>query len=195
MNAIIRPDEIIPEVVPMTVEALRLLDDQGFFANDNHRHELIDGVLIMVPPPGTNHQFSERRTTKALVAALLSAGLAQDLSVQTGGGFIIGEHTHLGPDFMVVREPNEPKEWTADDVIIMIEIAWSSLINDLGDKARLYAGAGIAEYWVLDVADKALIVHRDPSPTHYGEVRTLRQPAQISALLVPTLVISVGDLF
>jgi Uma2 family endonuclease len=101
----------------------------------------------------------------------------------------------LGPDFIVVREPNEPKEWTAEDVVIMIEIAWSSLTTDLGDKARRYAGAGIADYWVLDVADKALIVHRDPSPTHYGEVRTLREPDIISALLAPTLTIAVRDLF
>jgi Uma2 family endonuclease len=195
MNAVIRPEEIVPEVVPMTVEALRVLDEQGFFANDNHRHELIDGVLIMVPPPGTNHQFSERRTIKAIVAALLSAGLADELSLQTGGGIAIGELTLLGPDFMVVREPGEPKEWTADDVIIMIEIAWSSLANDLGDKARRYAGAGISEYWVLDVADKALIVHRDPSPTHYGSVATLRAPALATSLLEPTLSVAVADLF
>jgi Uma2 family endonuclease len=195
MNAIIRPEEIVPEVVPMTVEALRLLDDQGFFANDNYRHELIDGVLIMVPPPGTHHQTSEARAVKALFKALTAAGLIDTLRVQTGGGMAIGDRTLLGPDLMVVREPNEPKEWTAEDVVIMIEIAWSSLTTDLGDKARRYAGAGIADYWVLDVADKALIVHRDPSPTHYGEVRTLREPDMISALLAPTLTIAVSDLF
>lgn len=195
MNALIRPTEIIPEVVPMTVEALRLLDDQGFFANDNHRHELIDGVLIMVPPPGTGHQFSEGRATKALLKSLMAAGLFDELRVQTGGGIAIGKNTLLGPDLMVVREPNEPKEWTAEDVIIMIEIAWSSLANDLGDKARRYAGAGIAEYWVLDVADKALIVHRDPSPTHYGSIATLREPATITSLLEPQLKLAIVDLF
>jgi Uma2 family endonuclease len=195
MNAIIRPEETLPEVVPTTVEALRLLDDQGFFANDNHRHELIDGVLILVPPPGPSHQLSERPTNLALIEAILTVGLKGLLSVQTGSGIAIGEHTLLGPDFIVVREPDQPKEWTADDVIIMIEIARSSLANDLGNKARRYAGAGIVEYWVLDVADKALIVHRDPSPTHYGSVATLRAPAVISALLEPTLSVAVGDMF
>jgi Uma2 family endonuclease len=195
MNALIRPEEIVPEVVPMTVEALRVLDEQGFFANDNHRHELIDGVLIMVPPPGTNHQFSEGQAIMALVDALTAAGLREQYRVQTGGGFKIGEYTNLGPDLMVLRQTDQPKEWTADDVIIMIEIAWSSLANDLGDKARRYAGAGIAEYWVLDVADKALIVHRDPSPTHYGSVATLRAPASATSLLEPTLSVAVADLF
>jgi Uma2 family endonuclease len=195
MNALIRPTEIVPQVVPMTVDALRILDDQGFFANDNCKHELIDGVLIMVPPPGASHQFSEGQAILALVDGLTSAGLRKEYRVQTGGGFKIGEHTYLGPDIMVVRQTNQPKEWVADDVIIMIEIAWSSLSNDLGDKARRYAGAGIVEYWVLDVADKALIVHRDPSATHYGQVMTLRAPDMISASLVPSLSIAVSDLF
>ena len=195
MNAIIRPNEIIPEVVPMTVAALRLLVEQGFFANDNHRHELIDGVLVMVPPPGASHQRSERRTNKTLVNAISKAGLSLILSVQTGGGFVVDELTHLGPDFMVIREPDHLKEWTADDVIIMIEIAWSSLTSDLGDKARKYAGANIVEYWVLDVADKALIVHRDPSPTHYGSVVTLRAPDMATSVLEPRLSVAVGDLF
>lgn len=195
MSAIIRPADIKPQVVPMTVEALRILDEQGFFANDNHRHELIDGVLIMVPPSGTSHQFSERRSTKALVTALVRAELASTFSVQNGGGISLNDYTLLGPDLMEVREPDQPKEWTPDDVIIMIEIAWSSLANDLGDKARRYAGAGIQEYWVLDVADKALLVHRNPSATHYGSVTTLRAPATVSAALVPELTIAVGDLF
>jgi Uma2 family endonuclease len=195
MNAVIRPEEIVPEVVPMTVEALRVLDEQGFFANDNHRHELIDGVVIMVPPPGSNHQRSERNTNLALVEAILIAGFKGIFSVQTGGGIAIGEHTLLGPDFIVVREPNDLKDWTADDVIIMIEIAWSSLAYDLGDKAKRYAAAGIADYWVLDVADKALIIHRDPSPTHYGSVTTLREPALATSLLEPKLSVAVRDLF
>ena len=195
MNSIIRPNEIIPEVVPMTVEGLRLLDEQGYFANDNHRHELIDGGLVMVPPPGANHQRSEGRANKALVKALINAGLIDELLVQPGGGIAIGDHTLLGPDLMVVREPNGPKEWTADDVIIMIEIAWSSLTTDLGDKARRYAAAGIQEYWVLDVADKALIVHRDPSPTHFGSVTTLRAPENVSSFLEPKLSVAVADLF
>ena len=195
MNAIVRPNEIIPEVVPMTVDALRLLDEQGYFANDNCKHELIDGVLLATPFPHMNHQFCEQRAVTALITCLFNTGLIDSLCVQTGCGFVIGKYTHLGPDLMLVREPDFPKEWTADDVIIMIEIAWSSLATDLGDKARRYAAAGIAEYWVLDVADKALIVHREPSPTHYGSVTTVRAPVIVTSLLEPMLSVAVGDLF
>ncbi|MCU0883049.1 MAG: Uma2 family endonuclease [Hyphomonadaceae bacterium] len=191
----IRPEEHPPEVVPLSVAALRLLDEQGFFSGDTSRQELVDGVLIMVPPPGSTHQFVESQTVEVLLDALTRAGLRSRLRVQPGGGFQIGEHTLLGPDLMLVRRNSQPKDWTAEDVVIMIEIAWSSLTHDLGDKARLYAAAGIAEYWVLDVADSALIIHRDPSPTHYGSIRTARAPDEVSALLVPELTVAVGDLF
>lgn len=127
--------------------------------------------------------------------AIFDSGLMGKYRLQTGGGFKIGDYTNLGPDLMVLRQTTQPKEWTADDIIIMIEIAWSSLANDLGDKARRYAEVGIVEYWVVDVAGKALIVHRDPSPTHYGSVATLRAPAVVSALSEPTLNVAVGDLF
>jgi Uma2 family endonuclease len=121
--------------------------------------------------------------------------LRDALRVQSGGGFMIDDHTYLGPDLMVLRQTAEPKEWTADDVVILIEIAWTSLSFDLGNKARRYAGAGIAEYWVIDVADQALIVHRDPTGTHYGAVSTLRPPATVAAALMPTLTVPVGALF
>jgi hypothetical protein len=55
MNIVARPEDQTPQVVPLSVAALRVLHDQGFFANDNNRHELIDGVLIMVPPLEARH--------------------------------------------------------------------------------------------------------------------------------------------
>lgn len=57
MNAQLRPIDTVPQVVPMTVTALRLLDDNGFFEGDFNKHELIDGVLVRTPPPGTGHSF------------------------------------------------------------------------------------------------------------------------------------------
>jgi Uma2 family endonuclease len=195
MNAIIRPSEIIPEVVPLTVEALRVLDDQGFFDNDPNRYELIDGFLIMTPPPGSNHRFTERRAAKALFRALIAKALDEDLSVQTGGAFQIGDKTLLGPDLVVIQESNAPTDPAPSDVIIMVQIAWSSRERDLKAKADLYAGAGIEDYWVLDVPAKTVIVHRDPEGGIYQSVQTFAAPASISALREPRLSIAVADLF
>jgi Uma2 family endonuclease len=77
----------------------------------------------------------------------------------------------------------------------MIEIADETLALDLGQKARLYASVGIAEYWVLDVAGKALIVHTEPAENRYDNIRTLREPDRVNALLEPALSVAVVDLF
>jgi Uma2 family endonuclease len=195
MNAIIRPTEIIPEVVPLTVDALRMLEDQGFFDNDPNKYELIDGVLIMTPPAGTQHAFVESRLTMTTVRALIAASLDHELTIQNGGAFRIGDQTLLGPDFILVTKPSEPREHRAEDILIMFEIAWSSRERDLKTKADLYAGAGIEDYWVLDVPAKTVIVHRDPEAGIYQSVQTFAAPATITALREPRLSIAVADLF
>ena len=195
MNALARPTEIAAQVVPMTVEALRLLDEQGFFDNDYNKHELIDGTLVMTPPPGGNHRFTERRSNLALVKALLVANLEKAFAVQTGGAFQIGDKTLLGPDLIVLKETNAPTNPEASDVIVMVEIAWSSRERDLKIKAELYAGAGIQDYWVLDVPAKTVIVHRNPQEGIYQSVQAYCAPESISSLREPSLQLIVDDLF
>jgi Uma2 family endonuclease len=193
MNAQLRPVEIEPQVVPMTVEALRLLDDNGFFDGDCNKYELIDGVLVMTPPPGTGHFTSERRANMSLVKALLASSAAQSYAVQPGGALRIGDLTLLGPDLMIVLD--KEGEIAAPDIALLAEISWSSRANDLGPKSHLYAKVGIADYWVLDVAAKSVIVHRDPVDGVYTSVQTFKAPAKIACLMVPDLSVGVADLF
>jgi Uma2 family endonuclease len=130
-----------------------------------------------------------------LVKLLLDKNLTDRLGVQTGCGYILDEYNRLGPDMMVVHEPRELRPWVASDVVVMNGIADETLSLDLGQKARLYASAGIAEYWVLDVANKALIVHTEPTDNRYGNIRTLRAPDSATSVLEPALSVPVVDLF
>ena len=65
------------------------------------------------------------------------------------------------PD-LVVRERDTPKPYHPSSAVLVIEVAASSLPVDLAVKAPLYASAGIAEYWVLDLDGRRAIVHREP---------------------------------
>lgn len=179
----------------LSVEAVRLLDDAGFFPDDGASHELIDGALIVVPPPGAAHQRSEARVTEAFVLALAAAGLRGALRLQTGGGLRLGDDTLLQPDVMLVREHAEPRDHEARDVVLLIEIARSSLSFDLGDKAARYAAAGVTEYWVLDVEARAVIVHLDPRAGRYGAIRTVYGAAVLACAAEPRLAFPVADLF
>ena len=59
-----------------------------------------------------------------------------------------------------------------DEVILLIEVAESSVAIDLGDKAEMYAAAGIREYWVVDLPHQSLVVHREPADGRYQSVQT-----------------------
>ena len=76
-----------------------------------------------------------------------------------------------------------------------MEISDSSLALDLGPKARLYARAGIPEYWVFDVNEKCLIVHRDPARGLYQSIRTYGEEETVAPMAAPEHLLRVGDVF
>lgn len=195
MNTVVRPPEIAPTPFRMSVEFLRALDGAGLLQDDDARHELVDGELQMVPPPGSEHQATEKRLLKTLFAAMAQSGQMEAFDVQTGGGFATGPFTLLAPDVMLVRAFPEARAYTSDDVIVLVEISWSSLDRDLKLKAEHYADAGVQEYWVLDVPARAVIVHRDPREGRYASIETREEPAMLTPKRAPELVLSVKDFF
>jgi Uma2 family endonuclease len=81
------------------------------------------------------------------------------------------------------------------DLDLVIEIADTSLAFDLTVKAALYARAGIAEYWVLDVPGRRLIVHRDPENGQYGSVTAYNEQESVAPLSAPDSRFQVLDVF
>jgi Uma2 family endonuclease len=78
------------------------------------------------------------------------------------------------PDVMVSASADFDDYGTdAARPLLVVEVADSSLKHDLGEKARLYAEAGVPEYWVLNLVDRVLVVFRDPRDGRYQAVATL----------------------
>ena len=101
-----------------------------------------------------NHRFVHAVGSKALV------------SVQ--GPLRLGTYTELVPDFTVLRlRDYRTGVSTADDVLLAVEISDTTLRFDRGTKARLYAGAGIREFWVVDVNRRRLHVCTQPKDGAY----------------------------
>jgi Uma2 family endonuclease len=87
-----------------------------------------------------------------------------------------------------------PKEYrrgrpTSEDVLLIIEVAESSLDYDRGDKAMLYAEAGVADYWIVNLADRAVEVHRDPRGSGYHSVIVFRDREEVRPLAFPAVVL------
>jgi len=76
----------------------------------------------------------------------------------------------------------------------LIEVADTSLAYDRGEKLPAYARAGVAEAWLLNLAEETLEVCREPQHDHYGSVTILRRGYQARPLAYPDVVVEVADL-
>jgi Uma2 family endonuclease len=74
----------------------------------------------------------------------------------------------------------------ASDVRLVIEVSDSTIAFDLGPKARLYARAEIPEYWVFDISERRLIVHRDPREGTYSVVTAYAENESVIPLALPS---------
>ncbi|UFP92758.1 Uma2 family endonuclease [Gloeobacter morelensis] len=143
----------------------------GIFA-DNERTELIEGAVYSMPPAGPPHAAVVHFIFKYFLA-LLDAQVAD---VRVEQPLSIDEYNEPLPDVMIVRP-----DWrgyfdahpTPGDVFVIIEVADSSLDRDLRTKSKLYARAGIREYWVVDVNERQVHIFNRPSAEGYGEEQVL----------------------
>ena len=101
------------------------------------------------------------------------------------------------PDAAVTAQPvtaYAERHPAAVDLLLVVEVADATLRFDRSKKAALYAGAGIPEYWVLDLLGRQVFAHRGPGRTGYGEVTAYSAGEMIAALARPESPICVADL-
>jgi Uma2 family endonuclease len=101
---------------------------------------------------------------------------------------VLGEDTEPQPDIVVLRRrpvPYKDREAGPEDALLVVEVADSSLAYDRTIKMRLYAEAGVAEYWVVDCAAETVEVRRTPGPERYRDVRQVSGAATLTLLAFP----------
>jgi len=177
------------------VEYERLVE-LGVF-QPGERLELIDGLLVVREPQGTRHATAIRRVLAALRGVL---GDAWQIDSQLP--LALDEDSEPEPDVAVV--PGDARTYRDAHparAVLIVEVAEASYRIDHEYKASLYARAGIADYWIIDLVRHALEVHRDPEESpgspcgwRYRSVVTLHPPATVAPLLLPGGAIPVADL-
>lgn len=113
------------------------------------------------------------------------------------------QHPILLPNSESAPEPDVVwavrKRYTAHplaaDVLLLIEVADTTLPLDLGEKATLYAEAGIPEYWVVDIEGRRLLAHRQPAGGGYSDVRSFAGDDGVAPLSDPKALLKGNDLF
>jgi Uma2 family endonuclease len=160
---------------------------------ENDRVELIRGEIIEKMSIGEFHAACVRILTRRF-------------------GHVVGEQATVSPQSPIklaesVPEPDvallvpRPDDYAAshpepDDIYLLVEVADASLDFDRQVKGPLYAENGVAEYWILNLPDRTLEVHRQPLATgQYAEVRVLQAGDSTDLVKLPGVTLAVAELF
>jgi hypothetical protein len=158
---------------------------------EGDRIELIDGELVEMHTIGSRHLACVIRLNHLLVPPL--AGRAR-VSIQ--GSMRLDRYSEPEPDVLVLR-PRADDYASAHpgpaDVLLAIEVADTSLAYDRTVKLPLYARAGIAEVWIVDLEARAVEVHREPSADGYRHFEHVRE-GQIVPAAFPDLELELADI-
>ena len=174
-----------------TTEAYSRMGEVGILDEDD-RVELLDGEIFEMSPFGTRHSAVLSRLITWFVPAVAGRAI-----VRPQDPLVLSDFSAPQPDIAVVRwveNFHEDEHPRPDDVLLVVEIADSSLAMDLGRKAWLYSAAGVPEYWVVDLAHERLIVHTGPGPDGYDAIRSLSGPDVVTAAALPGAGFTVDDM-
>jgi Uma2 family endonuclease len=183
-----------PQPRRWTVAEFHRLCGLGLF--DGRRPILLNGVILEQGPMDAPHANGVERTDTAVRQAF---GAGWRFRIQLP--LVLSLYTDPVPDVaviagMLVGNPGHPKT-----AALVIEVSDTTFQSDTTEKAELYATAGIADYWVLDLNGRQLLVFRDPvalpaglGATAYKTRLTLNPNDNISPLAAPGSTIRISDL-
>ncbi len=165
------------------------MDDAGVFAPDE-RVQLIAGEIVTMSPMGSRHAAAVNWTTGAFYASERLTGRA---IVWVQCPLVIPDFSEPEPDLALLRPRDDgyarahPRP---EDVLLLVEVADSTLAYDRRVKLPLYAAAGIPESWLMDLRNDVIESHTDPALDRYRTVRRYRPgdfiaPAALAELSVP----------
>lgn len=150
-----------------TTESYHRLADSGILDEDD-RTELLNGEVFFKMPIDSRHAGCVNRLVR-LISRLL-----EGLLVASQNPVRLSDRSEPEPDVAVLRYREDDygnAHPTPSDVLLLIEVANSSLSLDRDLKAPLYAAAGIPELWIVDLTGEAVEVYQDPDPAGYRRYR------------------------
>ena len=158
------------------------------------RVELIRGEILDMSPIGQDHEGMVNALTQALVLACQVKAI---VSVQNS--IRLDRWSVPQPDFAVFKHRAdfylEGTRPTPADTLLLVEVAHSSLRYDRDVKLPLYAGAGIAEYWIVDMHQRVVDAYWQPECDGYARDAKRRGGDQVALSAVPEIVVTIPVVF
>ena len=176
----------------LSVEDYHKLGEAGILTEDS-RVELLEGELIEMAPIGGPHMAVVNRLNRLLVLAVGELGV---VSVQNP--VRLPPHSEPQPDFAILK-PRAGDAASAvpgpEDVLLLIEVADTTLGYDRATKLHLYAKFGIPESWIVNLQSKCIEVYRDPTVDGYAKRIEFHLQDSVSPLVLPKLSVAVAEIF
>lgn len=176
-----------------TADEYLAMGDAGILRAED-RVELIDGDVVAMTPIGRRHVATVNRLTRLFVARLGDGAI-----VQPQGSLRLDFSTEPQPDLAILRHRDDFYETGArpvpDDILLLIEVADTSLRYDLTAKATLYARYGIGDYWVVDLNSDAVICHSHPVHSSYQRIVPAPRAVPFAATRLTNLTLTLTDIF
>jgi Uma2 family endonuclease len=184
---------VLPARHRLDVEEYHRMAEAGVFGEDD-RIELIDGDLIDMALIGQGHAGTVSRLTQALVLACAGRAI-----VSPQNPVWLDQASEPQPDLALLRYRAD--FYFADappgpaDVLLLIEVADTSLRFDQTVKAPLYARAGIPELWIVDLSRRVVHVHRTPAGDSYRDVAAVSSGDRLVLAAMPEIAVTLESLF
>jgi len=175
-----------------TIEEYHRMGEAGILGEDE-RVELIDGEIIQMAPIGTRHLGCVINANRLFITRLGDRAV-----VSPQNPVVIRPRSEPQPDLVLLRPlaVSYSRERPASQhVLLAVEVADTTVRYDRVVKGRLYARAGIAEFWLCLVADGLIEIYREPGADGYANVEQHGAGQFVSPLAFPDLSFAVSDFF
>jgi Uma2 family endonuclease len=176
---------------PITVEEFYRMAEHGIIGPDE-RIELLEGELIVVPPMNQPHASGVARLNELFVTRLGTRVVVMpQLPIR------LSEISEPLPDFSILLRRSDfyvEDRVTPRAAYALVECSDSSLSFDRGPKLNAYAKSGVAEYWIVNLPERQVEIHRKPHNLGYAE-RTVAKPGESVAFAgIPDVAFAVDEL-
>lgn len=185
--------------MPTTLRKPRLFTVSEYYAmvragvlHENDRVELIRGQIIPMSPIGSRHA-----TCIDDMAELFITRVRPHATVRIQNPIRLSAHSEPEPALSLLERKRiyASRHPRPDEVLLVVEVADTTLDFDRRIKIPLYAEVGIREYWIVNLAEDCLEVYRQPGPGGYAETTTLQRGEEVQILALPAAAaFSVGEI-
>lgn len=169
-----------------TVDEYYAMAKHGILKPDE-RVELLDGEIVRMNAIGSPHAWCVKRLIRTF------APFPDRFILSVQDPLRLSNISEPEPDIAILQ-PDTPENRHPEpqDVLLVIEVADSSIRLDRRRKLQMYARAGIFEYWIVDLNADRIEVYRDPVRSRYRSVMLLRRGDTVSPIFAPDLVVDVS---